>query len=155
MKTLKEAKLVNTLHDGVKLLGKGSSTFRAPIDIEVSAASQGAIHAVEKAGGRIVCSYYNRLGLQVLCKPDKWIARGLPLPRKARPPPKRIDYYTDFKNRGRSNYGIVCVYFSLMCLPSFSPVSIGYLSPEMQLIDQGVVSKDTVIKNHELLMPAL
>lgn len=38
---------------------------------------------------------------------------------------------------------------------SLSPVLIGYLSPEMQLIDQGVVSKEAVIKNHELLMPAL
>jgi large subunit ribosomal protein L15 len=69
-----------------------------PINIEVSQASAGAIEAVEKAGGSIKSVFYNRLGLRVLLKPHKF--DGQPLPQKARPPPKKIGYYTNYANRG-------------------------------------------------------
>jgi len=48
---LREAGLIQTAKDGVRLLGKGDLTSK--IDIEVAGASKAAIEAVEKAGGSI------------------------------------------------------------------------------------------------------
>ena len=48
---LKEAGVVTSLHDGVRLLGKGALT--AKLNIEVAGASKSAVAAVEKAGGSI------------------------------------------------------------------------------------------------------
>lgn len=82
--------------------------FSTPIDIEVSQASKSAIEAIESAGGKIVCAYYNRLGLRALLKPEKFLQNGKPIPKRARPIPKAQEYYTKYENRG-------------------------YLSPEIQL----------------------
>jgi large subunit ribosomal protein L15 len=43
-----------------------------PITIEVSRASQKAIEAIEKAGGKIVTRYYNELGLRSVVHPEKF-----------------------------------------------------------------------------------
>lgn len=86
------------IKDGVKLLGTGKSWFQANIDIEVSRASKTAIQAIERQGGKITCAHYNRLGLRVLLKPEKF--EGRPIPRRARPPNDLIKYYTDPANRG-------------------------------------------------------
>jgi large subunit ribosomal protein L15 len=43
-----------------------------PITIEVSRASQKAIEAIEKAGGKIVTRYYNALGLRSVVHPEKF-----------------------------------------------------------------------------------
>ena len=51
---------------------QGVDNFTAKVDIEVSQASAKAIEAVEKQGGRIVTAYYNRLGLKVLLKPERF-----------------------------------------------------------------------------------
>lgn len=48
---LREAGLIQTVKDGVRLLAKGDLTSK--IDIEVAGASKAAITAVEKAGGSI------------------------------------------------------------------------------------------------------
>lgn len=54
------------------LSSQGVDTFTAKVDIEVSQASKKAIEAVEKQGGCIVTAYYNRLGLKVLLKPERF-----------------------------------------------------------------------------------
>ena len=57
--------------------------------------------------------HYNRLALRALLKPDKFAA----LPRRAKPPPKLMTYYTSYDKRGflvpavqlRDNLGINAV----------------------------------------------
>jgi len=106
MKELFDSNLSGKIKHGVKLLGVGAEKFDIPITIEVSRASKSAIEAVEKAGGTIVCSYYNRVGLRALLRPDKFDPERMPL--RARPKPKKMRFYNDNELRG-------------------------YLSPEMQL----------------------
>ena len=84
--------------DGVKLLATGKDYFTAKVDIEVSRASQEAIETVERLGGKVVCAYYNKLGLRVLLKPEKF--EGREIPRRALPTKKLMPYYLDPKNRG-------------------------------------------------------
>mmetsp|Transcript_6383 Transcript_6383/g.7736 ORF Transcript_6383/g.7736 Transcript_6383/m.7736 type:complete len:261 (+) Transcript_6383:360-1142(+) len=104
MKDIWEANVVGNIKDGVKLLAKDSEKLIAPINIEVTRASKAAIEAVEEIGGTVVCSYYNKLGMRAHLRPDKFDV----LPKRARPPPKLMPYYTNYENRG-------------------------YLSPEIQL----------------------
>ena len=66
--------------------------------MEVSRVSKQAAEAVEKAGGFVVAAHYNRLNLRTLLKPHKFES-GM-MPRRARPPPKMREYYTQFENRG-------------------------------------------------------
>jgi len=94
----------SSVKHGVKLLGKGKERLRTPFKIEISRASEGAIEAIEKIGGELTTVHYNRLALRALLKPEKFDV----LPRRARPPPKLMQYYTDYDKRG-------------------------YLSPEVQL----------------------
>eukprot|EP00501_MAST-03F_sp_TOSAG23-6_P001778 GSMAST32.ASY1.ANO1.1856.1 assembled CDS len=103
MKELYECNIVGK----IKYVGK----LNTSITIEVSKASQSAIKAVENAGGRIVCAYYNDLGIRALTRPDKFLAKGKQIPKRARPKPKIMPYYTSFRNRG-------------------------YLSPEIMLTEQ-------------------
>jgi len=105
MKHLFDCRIVGKIKHGVKLLSKGADRLSQPITIEVTRASKSAIDVVEAAGGRVTTVYYNRLGLRALLKPHSFEG---PLPRRARPKPKDMPYYTSFANRG-------------------------YLSPEMQL----------------------
>jgi large subunit ribosomal protein L15 len=85
-------------HHGMKLLAKGKERLRSPINIHVSRASQSAIEALEAAGGSVTAVHYNRLALRVLMKPDKF--EGKLIPKQAKPPPKRLPYYTSYDNRG-------------------------------------------------------
>ena len=80
--------------DGVKLLAKGD--VKQPIDIEVSRASKRAIDKIEAAGGSVTVSWYTKLGLRALLKPFKFDI----LPRRSRPPPKYMEYYTSNETRG-------------------------------------------------------
>jgi len=77
---------------------QGKTWFQANIDIEVSRASKTAIEAIERRGGKITCAHYNKLGLRLLLKPEKF--EGRPIPRRARPPNKLMEYYTNPANRG-------------------------------------------------------
>lgn len=103
MKQLYDCGIVGKIKHGVKLLGQGSKGFSTPIKIEVSGASQSAIAAIENCGGSIKSVYYNRLGLRVLLKPEKFEE---PLPKRARPPPKLLKYYTSNHHRGEFAPGI-------------------------------------------------
>lgn len=62
----------------------------------MSSASASAIAAVEAAGGTVTCVHFNKLALRALTKPLKFEL----LPRRARPPPKRMDYYLDVNRAG-------------------------------------------------------
>ena len=77
---------------------QGTTWFQAKLDIEVSRASKTAIKAIERQGGKITCAHYNKLGLRLLLKPEKF--EGRRIPRRARPPKKLMEYYTNVENRG-------------------------------------------------------
>ena len=98
MKDLVESGMLksNAIKFGVKLLGDGKEKFRSPINIEISRASKSAIDAIEAAGGTITTVHYNKLALRALLKPDKFDI----IPRRAKPPPKLMPYYTEYENRG-------------------------------------------------------
>lgn len=88
--------LGSNLKDGVKLLARGQ--LRQPIEIETTRASARAIEKVEQAGGVVQVSWYTRLGLRALLKPEKF--EGGIVPERARPPSKYIEYYTSDEQRG-------------------------------------------------------
>ncbi|KAI9487358.1 MAG: ribosomal protein L18e/L15P [Benjaminiella poitrasii] len=97
MKHLLDSRCIHKIEDGVKLLSVGADTFNIPVTIEVSRASQKAIEAIEKAGGKITTRYYNALGLRALIHPEKFVQ----MPKLAAPLRKEdIKYYSDVKNRG-------------------------------------------------------
>ncbi|KAF8320083.1 ribosomal protein L15 [Clavulina sp. PMI_390] len=93
-KHLLDSKCVHNVHDGVKLLGDGALELSSPIHIVVSRASKSAIAAIEKAGGSVVCQYYNGLALRDLVhgRTD----------RKSAAPMRKPDilWYSDSRNRG-------------------------------------------------------
>lgn len=98
---LYESRCIHNVRDGVKLMGDGAEHLRTPINIVVSRASRSAIAAVEKAGGSIVCRYYNATSLRALVKPHKWLAKNLPLPHFADPVSYRdLLWYSSVNNRG-------------------------------------------------------
>jgi len=81
---------------GIKLLSRGAEDFDIPIRLEVARASQGAIKAIEAAGGKITCKYYNKLGLRALLLPEKFVEiPKIPLPRQ-----RLRDWYGKPENRG-------------------------------------------------------
>ena len=86
----------STIKHGIKLLGKGKERLRTPFKIEISRASNAAIEAVENVGGEVTTVHYNRLALRALLKPEKFDI----IPRRARPPPRLMQYYTDHEKRG-------------------------------------------------------
>jgi large subunit ribosomal protein L15 len=94
----------SSVKHGIKLLAKGKERLKAPINLEISRASEEAIQAVEAIGGEVTTVHYNRLALRALLKPHKYISEedgtGT-LPKFARPPPKWQPYYTNWdSNRG-------------------------------------------------------
>ena len=96
---LRESGCVAHIKHGVKLLGGGAGVFTTPgVRIEVSAASAGAIAAVEGAGGgaAVTSVYLTRLALHAHLHPERY---DIPI-RAPRPPPRKMRYYTDFRTRG-------------------------------------------------------
>lgn len=93
----------------------------------MSFASERAIERVEKAGGTVTCVHFNKLALRALIKPFKFNI----LPRRARPPPKIMDYYLDH-------------------------TKAGYLSPEIQIrnlkLFGSVTSEESLREEHEKFM---
>ncbi|KAK8219952.1 YmL10 [Zalaria obscura] len=68
IKELQESRCVHGIKDGVKLLGRASSTLTTPINIVVSRASAAAIEAVEKAGGTVTTRYYTKPAITRILK---------------------------------------------------------------------------------------
>jgi hypothetical protein len=106
---------------------QGKNFLRSAVHFEVSSASEGAIKAVEAAGGTVTCVHFNELALRALVKPLKFEL----LPRRARPTPKRMDYYLDVNKAG-------------------------YLSPEIQIRNLkmfgSVTSEQALREEHDKFM---
>ena len=87
----------SSVKHGVKLLAKGKERLTTPFHMQISRASESAIHAVERVGGQVTTVHYNRLALRSLLQPEKFER----LPKHARPSPKWQAYYTNWdRNRG-------------------------------------------------------
>lgn len=54
---------VTDVKDGIKLLSEGREQWTEKIEIVVSRASQKAIEAVERTGGKITARFYNKSGM--------------------------------------------------------------------------------------------
>jgi large subunit ribosomal protein L15 len=115
----------SSIKSGVKLLGDGKEFVKDRLLIEVPWASASAIQAIESKGGYVTTVHYNRLALRAHLKPHKFplmpkrmMGEGAAeaedvtaatehdkhlLPRRARPPPKYMQYYTDYEKRGYLN----------------------------------------------------
>ena len=98
MRDLMISGVVNRPCNGIKLLGKsnGPVEFTSKIHIEVSFASKEVIEAIERVGGTVTCTHFNKLSLRALIKPFKFDV----IPRRARPNPKIMNYYMDNKKAG-------------------------------------------------------
>ncbi|KAI9323124.1 ribosomal protein L18e/L15P [Dichotomocladium elegans] len=73
MKDLLDTRCIHKIEDGVKLLGVGAESFSLPITIEVSKASQPAIAAIEKAGGKVTLRDYKAPELRAHVHPEKYM----------------------------------------------------------------------------------
>lgn len=111
----------SAIKSGVKLLGDGKENVKDKLLIEVPWASASAIEAIESKGGYVTTVHYNRLALRALLKPHKFPLKPVSmkkdtseecslepddiylLPKRARPPPKYMEYYTDYSKRGYLN----------------------------------------------------
>ncbi|VDK76329.1 unnamed protein product [Onchocerca ochengi] len=85
---------------GVQLTDQGADCFMAVVNLEVQWASETAIAAVEKAGGRIRIAYYDAAALEAAVDPEKWFLSGKPIPRRKAPPESLLSLYTDSRHRG-------------------------------------------------------
>jgi large subunit ribosomal protein L15 len=102
LKDLVACGMLSTIKHGVKLLCTNpyhTSKFLTPMNVEVTRASEGAIAAIENAGGTVTTTHFNRLALRAHLKPHKFQI----LPKRARPPPKVQEFYTLYEKRGYLN----------------------------------------------------
>jgi hypothetical protein len=82
------------------ILAQGYEVFSTQINLEVQWASQTAIAAVERAGGRIRTAYYDLESLKAAENPEGWFRAGKPIPRRKYPPHSLLNYYMDPDYRG-------------------------------------------------------
>jgi len=87
-------------HFGFNLTSEGMDKFQAKVNIEVQWASEQTIAAVERAGGKITCAYYDIHSVVALSNPIKFFRKGAPIPRRLSPPAKLLEFYTGAENRG-------------------------------------------------------
>ena len=74
--------------------------FVAQVNIEVQAASEATIAAVERVGGVITTRFYDMECVQAMSEPLHFFRKGLPIPRCSLPPRDAIEYYSDPRKRG-------------------------------------------------------
>jgi len=79
---------------------QGLDTFTAKVNIEVQWASEQAIMAVERAGGKITTAYYDLHSVLALKNPLQFFETGSPIPRRLPPPASLMEFYTGAANRG-------------------------------------------------------
>ena len=97
MRALLKSGCLSHIKHGVKLLANGAERWTAQgVQIEVTAASATAIRAIEKAQGSVTSTYRTRLALHSHLHPERY---DIPI-RSPRPPPNKLAYYTDYRNRG-------------------------------------------------------
>jgi len=97
LKVLLSSGCLSHIKHGVKLLANGKERWTAQgVRLEVTAASAAAIHAIERTQGSVVSTYLSRLALHAHLHPERY---DIPI-RAPRPPPGKIAYYTDYRNRG-------------------------------------------------------
>lgn len=99
IKMLYDCQLISRLFGGVELIADSPDDLvnaGVKFDIEVSRASETAIEAVEKAGGRIMTTYFTHRALRALVFPHKYPI----FPRTSRPSYTYKKYYVEYKNRG-------------------------------------------------------
>eukprot|EP00877_Chromochloris_zofingiensis_P012213 jgi/Chrzof1/7245/Cz02g16100.t1 len=97
-----------------------------PLHLQVSAVTPEAKHAVEQAGGTVVTTYYNQLGLRALLKPENFAAKDVLLPAPVRAAPPRDLGKFDIIGQIPPNKQLPVIRRLL------TPVS-GLMSPESQL----------------------
>lgn len=90
----------NKNHFGFNLTSEGMDLFSAKINLEVQWACEQSIAAVERAGGRISCAYYDLHSVVALSDPLKFFKSGAPIPRRLTPPGNLLEFYSGAKNRG-------------------------------------------------------
>ncbi|GEQ72372.1 hypothetical protein JCM33374_g6059 [Metschnikowia sp. JCM 33374] len=97
IRVMRECGLVSgALKDGVKVLGSGSFMYNAPLNLEVSQATQRVISAVKNTGHELTSVYHTKLGLLAHVNPDRFLLKKGRVPLQARPLHKRdIAYYSD------------------------------------------------------------
>lgn len=78
----------------------GIDKFSAKLNIEVQYAKEPVIAAIERHGGVITTAYYDIVCVDAKIDPEKFLKRGLPIPRRELPPEDAFEYYSDPKNRG-------------------------------------------------------
>merc|ERR1719348_2407239 len=79
---------------------EGMDNFTAKVNLEVQWADEQSIAAVERAGGRITCAYYDLHSVIALADPEKFFKSGAPIPRRLTPPGNIMEFYVTAKNRG-------------------------------------------------------
>jgi len=87
-------------HFGFNLTSEGLDSFSAKITIEVQWACEQSIAAVERAGGKITCAYYDLHSAVAISDPVKFFKSGAPIPRRLTPPGNMLEFYSGAKNRG-------------------------------------------------------
>jgi len=85
---------------GFNLTSEGMDTFDAKVNIEVQFASEQAIAAVERAGGRITTAYYDLHSVIAAINPIKFFLSGAPIPKRLTPPQQLMRYFISASNRG-------------------------------------------------------
>lgn len=98
MRDLIKSGCISRVRDGVRLVGSGN--FLAPVNLQVTECNQHSARTVLRGGGHVTLAWYNKLGLRVLLKPEKWTKINLPLPKWARPPPKYEHRYPERTDDG-------------------------------------------------------
>jgi len=85
---------------GVYLLSQGANIFQAKVNIETQIADELAIASIEKNGGVVTTSFYDRMSFEALADPVDYFMRGKPIHKRLLPPEELVPYYTDPRTRG-------------------------------------------------------
>nr|CAB3263959.1 39S ribosomal protein L15, mitochondrial-like [Phallusia mammillata] len=90
----------DTNYYGIYLLEQGANIFQTRVNIEVQVANELAIATVEKQGGVITNTFFDRMSYLALTNPVKYFLKGDPIQKRLLPPEELVTYYTDPKVRG-------------------------------------------------------
>lgn len=102
IKVMKDCGIITgSLKDGVKILGKSTTDYNVPLNIEASKATDQAIEKIESANMSFTARYFSKLGLRAFVNPNYFLLRKGYVPLQARPTSQKdITYYSDPEKRG-------------------------------------------------------